>query len=74
MDQDGDPATLRREDGRCLKNSSQNIPRGSQELKENSEEWLKLQHVLAPVFEWISELVLFPFKYIFTKLKVLSVR
>jgi len=59
MDLNCDPAILQRENGHRLKNSSQNIPRGSQELKENSEEWLKLQHAFAPVFEWISELVLF---------------
>jgi len=74
MDQNCDPATLQREDGCCLKNSSQNIPRGSQELKEHSEEWLKLQHIFAPVFEWISELVLFSFKYVFSKLMALSLR
>jgi hypothetical protein len=56
MDLDRDPATLLR-DGRRLKNSSQNIPHASEELKENREEWLKLQHVFAPVFNWIHELV-----------------
>ena len=56
MDLGCDPAILLRE-GRQLKNSSQNIPQASLELKENSEEWLKLRHVLAPIFDWISELV-----------------
>jgi hypothetical protein len=59
MDPDCDPALLCQEDGRQLKNSSQNIPHASEELKENSEEWLKLSQAFASVFDWIQELVLF---------------
>jgi hypothetical protein len=58
MDPDCDPARLLR-NGRRLKNSSQNVPHASEELKENSKEWVQLQQAFAPVFEWITELVRF---------------
>lgn len=45
------------ENGRRLKNSSQNIPHASEELKENSKEWMKLKEIFAPIFSWITELV-----------------
>jgi hypothetical protein len=41
-----------------LKNSSQNIPRASEELKKKSEQWVKLQVAFAPVFEWIRAMVI----------------
>ena len=58
MDPDCDPARLLWI-GQCLKISSQNIPHASEELKENSKEWVQLQQAFAPVFEWITELVWF---------------
>jgi hypothetical protein len=59
MDENSDPATLVRNHKR-LKNSSQNIPRASEELKQNSEQWVKLQEAFASVFEWIRAMVIFP--------------
>jgi len=44
--------------GSRLKNSSQNILRTSEELKKNSEQWVKLQEAFAPVFEWIRTTVI----------------
>jgi len=61
MDLDCDPAMVL-QDGRRLKNSSQNIPRASLKLQENSEEWLKLRHAFALVFKWVKELVPLLFK------------
>jgi len=36
---------------------SQNIPRASQELKENTAEYQMFIDALGPVFEWIKQLV-----------------
>jgi hypothetical protein len=52
-----DPSTLQ-EKGKQRCNTSQNIPRASLELKENSYEYQMFIEALGPLFLWINQLVL----------------
>jgi hypothetical protein len=51
-----DPSTLQKK-GKHRVNTSQNVPRASTELKENSPEYLMFVEALGPLFEWINQLV-----------------
>ena len=53
-----DPSTLRK-NGKQRVNTSQNVPRASIELKENSVEYQMFIDTLGPLFEWINQLVSF---------------
>ncbi|KAF8958636.1 hypothetical protein BDZ97DRAFT_1612181, partial [Flammula alnicola] len=51
-----DPSTLQK-DGKKHVNTSQNVPRATRELKENSPEYRMFIEALEPVFNWIGKLV-----------------
>ena len=50
---DAHPSTLLK-DGKKRTNTCQNVPRQSNELKENSEQYLILIEVFQPVFNWLN--------------------
>jgi hypothetical protein len=43
--------------GKRRVNTSQNVPRASLELKENSHEYQMFIEALGPIFQWINQLV-----------------
>jgi hypothetical protein len=51
-----DPSTLQKK-GKHRVNTSQNVPRASTELRENSPEYQMFVEALGPLFEWINQLV-----------------
>lgn len=51
-----DPSTLQK-NGKHRVNTSQNVPRASLELKENSSEYRMFIEALGPLFQWINQLV-----------------
>jgi hypothetical protein len=64
---DADPSTLRK-NGKHHVNTSQNVPRASLELKENSREHHMIIEAFGPVFEWINQLVCYVFLFTFLAL------
>lgn len=54
---DAEPTTLLKNNKRKRTNTCQNIPRRSNELKDNIESYCMLQDAFKPLFEWLEEQV-----------------